>query len=127
MEYCHNLNKMYIRNFCIIVSVNKSTGMIFCGKQRLASRWSCRPFCKKSGVCNFHSLNYSKYIGITGCFDTPYKSRTKPWRGTKGQSSRKLQVLSTLKSPTLINPSADCVETNSMSFFQKSCLTSSLK
>ena len=41
LGYCCNLNKLYLKNFCIIVSVNKSTGMIFYGKQRLAWWWSC--------------------------------------------------------------------------------------
>ena len=73
-------------------------------------------------VGDLHSLNYSRYIGITvyfdifsdvsryfgedhfsrgsgegegGSYDAPYKSRAKPLLGTKGESSWKLQGFST--------------------------------
>ena len=55
-----------------------------------------------------------------GC-DAPYGSWGKPWWGTRGQTSRKLQGVSTLKSLTSDQniPSTTCDETNSTSFFQK--------
>ena len=50
MGYCHNLKKMYLKNFCIIVSVNKCTCMTFCGEHWLAWWWSCSSFSRSSGV-----------------------------------------------------------------------------